>query len=121
MATVERFDGQGRDRAFVQATGVDVDAVGVAAWDVETLDTADAAETVLGHAGVERVLGQVIGATDQAETGGRHDQVPEPAHPAQRTIAVLYGECCRCVDFEHDAAAMTAAAVRHPFRLDCSQ
>ena len=111
VLAVEGFDGQSGDRARVQAADIDVDAVGIRARNIETLDPAHFAETMLGDAGVEGVLGQIVMAGDQPKPRRRHDQMPEAAHPAQRAIAFLHGEHRRRVDLENNAAAMTAAAM----------
>jgi len=71
------------------------------------------AEQVACHAGVEAVFGQCIGATDQAEPRGRHDQVRVTRHPADRTGARLQQRPWRHVDFETHRAAMATAAAHH--------
>ena len=101
------------EAALVQAARVDVHAIGIRARDVEALDAAHRAEAMLRHAGVEGVFAEHVLAGEQAEARGRHDQVQESAHAAQRAVAVLDAQQARRVHLETHAAAMTAAAMRH--------
>ena len=111
IGVVERLHVDGFDRRRVEAVHVDVVAVGVRARHVERLDSTDAAEAMLRRAGVECVLGQRIGAGEQAKTRGGHDQMQVAAHATDRTIALECGDACGRVDFEANGAAMAAAAM----------
>ncbi len=75
---------------------------------------------MLRHAGIECVFAERIGAADQAKTRYRHDQVPETAHAADRTVAVECVDRGRGIDLETHTAAMAAAVMRqHRCRCGC--
>ena len=78
-------------RALVEAARVDVDAIGIAARDVETLHAADTAEAMPGDAGVEGVFGEIIGvswkesnlfAQGRGGANKRADKSSEALHPS---------------------------------------
>src|SRR5512141_2607825 len=112
IGIVELAHAHALDRRWIETTHIDVDTVGVRTRNVEDLDAADLAEPVFGDTGIERVLGQVFGALQQAKARGRHDKVQEPGHAANRTIALDRLDACRRVDFDAHAAAMAGATVR---------
>src|SRR5688572_461330 len=111
LGVVERRDGQLPDGVRVEAAHVDVNAVGMRAGYVKTLDPAMPAEAVFRRTRVERVFHQVFRAGQQAEARRRHDQVQVAGHAAYRAVAVERFDLRRSLDFEANAAAMAAAAV----------
>ncbi len=60
LRVIEQRDFDPLDRGRIEAAHIDVDAIGIGARYVETLDAAMGAEAVLRTAGIERVFGQRI-------------------------------------------------------------
>ncbi len=73
----------------IQAVGIDVDTVWIRARNIERLDTADPAESMLRNTGVKSIGDKAVLTAEQAESGGWHNQVQIPAHAADGTVAVL--------------------------------
>src|SRR4249919_2656104 len=113
VVVVEGLDRHARHRTVVEAARVDVEAVGVAARHIETLDAAVPAEQMPCGAGVEGVFAALIRARDQAKTRGGNDQVQEAAHATDRAVAVEHLTLGGSIDFKTHATAMAATAMRH--------
>src|SRR4249919_1210173 len=117
FAAIEWLDDELVHFAIVQATRIDIDAIGIGARHVETLDAADAAEAMFCYASVEGVFDEVVVPGQQAKPRCRHDQMPEAAHPAKRTVAVLHRQHDGRIDLKTHAPAMAAAAVGFQYGL----
>jgi hypothetical protein len=71
--------------------------------------------------GVERIGGQGVGAADQFESIGGHDQMQVAGLAANGAVAIRDLDSGGGRHFESDPTAMTTAAVylRHPFGAGC--
>src|SRR5581483_9065217 len=89
MAAGEEAGGpEARPVDAVETAGVDGDAIGLRARDVERVHAAMRAERVLRHAGAEGVGGQRGLALQQREIGEVGDQVENPLLGADRAVAL---------------------------------
>ena len=86
---VEQLDDERVGVHAFEAAQVDVDLARIGPRRVERVDAAVAAELVLRDARVERVDSQVVGAGQQLELVGRHDEMQEALLAADRTIATF--------------------------------
>ena len=104
----------------VEAAHIDVDFVRVGARDVKGMDSAVAAEVMLGHAGVELVRRKVFRAAHELELVTRNDQVKEALLRADRAVALAHPLEARG-HAETDAPAVATALVRlHAIPVECS-
>src|SRR6266545_4355573 len=87
MPAVEIFRPDRGEIDIVDAARVDIDLVRIGTRHVEWMDAANLAEGVLGHAGVERVGGEVIPAAEKLEALRRHDQMQDSLFGADRAVA----------------------------------
>src|SRR5208282_3135339 len=76
-----------REIDTVEAADVDVDLIGIGARDVEGVDAAGRAESMLCRAGVEPIGRQRIGAAEKLKGLARHDQMQKTLLGADRAVA----------------------------------
>lgn len=100
-------------RHWIQATHVNVDAVGIRSGNVERFDAAVATEKMPGHSGVERIGRQRFVTLTEMKSGLRNDQMKVAARPANRTVTLLALDVFRCIDIELNRAAVTATVIEH--------
>ena len=64
ILAIERFDTHLYNRSRIQAARIDIYALGIAAWNIETLDAANFTKQMFGYAGIESVFSQKFMAAD---------------------------------------------------------
>src|ERR1700744_440368 len=102
VASVERDYRHGLDTAGIDAARIDADAVRVRARNVERFHAASRAEQVFCDARVEGVGRERISAAEQFEAIFRHYQMQKSDFAANRAVAFVHFDGCRCNYFEAD-------------------
>ena len=111
VAPVECINSHRIDASGIQTSNIDTVAVRIRARNIERLDATTAAEEMLGNSRVELIGGNVILTADEREIIFSYNQMQVSAHTANTAIALIDLENSWCLDFEFDAAAVTAACV----------
>ncbi len=107
VLAVEGLDRYYAEAGWVETVHIYAVAVGVGARDIEGFDTTDPTEKMLGDAGVETIVCQLVLAREKPETGSRYDQMAEARLGTDRTITILHFHFRRRVDLERDRSAVT--------------
>src|ERR1017187_2683252 len=110
VAAVEMFVLEPAQVHTLEASHIDVDAVGIGARNIERCNAAIRAEEMLGDFRVEGVGHDVIGRCDQPERGPLNDPVEVALLRANRAVA-FRDALELALHFEADASTVASAAV----------
>src|ERR1022692_2021165 len=111
LPPIDRRDRHRFNRALVQTAGVDAVAVGVRAWDIERLHTANRAEEMPGDFGIEGIGRESLFALKQPKARFWNDEMKIPEFGAHRAIAVDHRYAGRRGHFEPHSAAVASSGV----------
>src|SRR5262245_10084223 len=88
VLSVERADREAFEQVAIEASHIHIDVTRMGTWSIKGVNATCGTERVFCHAGVEGVRAKRVPPVEQREPLGRHDEMKEGLHAADRAVAL---------------------------------